>query len=777
MNMKLVPLVIVFIALVAAPVQAQCLNLTGLNEVVINQSETLCFDTYLMNETNGGNGTIIINSSNIVLDLNGSTIQGNTSGNALSIIGFTNVTIQGGTITSYVNLIFGNTLSDIIVQNMTLSDASTAGVSVTLINSSLFDNNTFRNMTSRGFHLTGSTVSINNNITNNFFDSVVSSDAILIGGDSNGTRIINNTIVDSSGSADIQFTDTTSYNVSDIIIDGNIMYNAGAINLQVATVEIYNNVRITNNVMRTNGIGIIFAGSDSLIANNTIHQRGSGTRLITVDTPLLEISNVTISANFGVCIPESSACAFGGVELTGSSHTVFDNFFHSRNDAFAGFVSGFGEPGGNLYYNNRMNGAGSGGFDRTTSDWNTTNQTGPNIMGGPNIGGNWYRNMTSVCTDPDGDGFCAQTQPIGGGSNVDLLPLISTNNTTSTIFNSAIFNSSLNFDTVVVRANLTTLVEIDEIRTMEIIVQAPSGAILINDTEALPESPVGGNITIWNDTYGMQAGDIWLSDSFQTNETGTWTINITTTDTYPGLAGVYPSATPIEQNFSTTFEVQLAEPVLNITNSSSGWIVVMDDDEEVSNSWLVNNTGNTTAINITVALHFDSATLCALNNFVTFSPATFSLAAGQSTILGVTISFPSEASYICFIKLTGVDINTNATIDFDIGEPVLDFTVAGTPTPSGGGGGGGSLIIIPPSVEPEETGPFCGDGICQLDENSLSCSADCAITTEQLSGSAFVRGFIIFGGIFIVVQIFQAQQAATKRNRSPSSRSRRKRTT
>jgi hypothetical protein len=64
--------------------------------------------------------------------------------------------------------------------------------------------------------------------------------------------------------------------------------------------------------------------------------------------------------------------------------------------------------------------------------WNVTNQPGTNIIGGPNIGGNYWTNSSSLgysnnCTDTNKDGFCDDPYSIYGGGMVDYLPLTDIN--------------------------------------------------------------------------------------------------------------------------------------------------------------------------------------------------------------------------------------------------------------------------------------------------------------------------------------------------------------
>gem|GEM_PF-3558816 len=55
------------------------------------------------------------------------------------------------------------------------------------------------------------------------------------------------------------------------------------------------------------------------------------------------------------------------------------------------------------------------------NDWNTTQQAGPNIIGGADIGGNFYSTYTGV--DTNGDGIGQTPYPIPEGGAIDQLPL------------------------------------------------------------------------------------------------------------------------------------------------------------------------------------------------------------------------------------------------------------------------------------------------------------------------------------------------------------------
>jgi len=112
----------------------------------------------------------------------------------------------------------------------------------------------------------------------------------------------------------------------------------------------------------------------------------------------------------------------------GRSNTVNDSLIYDNGRYGFNFLKSSSYASyNNLIYNNIINNTDD--FNSNSVDninrWNTTQQTGPNTVGGQDIGGNYFVNQQSVLFDMNGDGIAYDTVTLDA-QNIDYLPL--TNN-------------------------------------------------------------------------------------------------------------------------------------------------------------------------------------------------------------------------------------------------------------------------------------------------------------------------------------------------------------
>ncbi|KAF5416419.1 MAG: hypothetical protein C5S38_02855 [Candidatus Methanophagaceae archaeon] len=170
---------------------------------------------------------------------------------------------------------------------------------------------------------------------------------------------------------------------------------------------------LINNTASYSGTGIhLQDSSDNMLLNNTASENAYGIYLLS-----------SCDNNLTGNIANSNTGEYGGISMvsdsndnTLTSNNVSDNsqygiylFLSCNNNISCNNVnsnSNYGiyldDSNNNLIYNNYFNNT-NNAYDNGTNVWNITNTTGPNIIGGSWLGGNYWSDYAGI--DNDGDGL------------------------------------------------------------------------------------------------------------------------------------------------------------------------------------------------------------------------------------------------------------------------------------------------------------------------------------------------------------------------------------
>jgi parallel beta-helix repeat protein len=270
--------------------------------------------------------------------------------------------------------------------------------------------------------------SSNNTLTsNNFFNCTGGADIYCYG--SNYTTIFNNTFF-GNGVPDYAI---ALENTISALIDDNEMR-------EYSTEAIYTDntiATISNNYMADSAWGIEPFDSTLIIFGNTI-ENGSSEGIDVYDGANLTIyDNIITNFSAGIyCNNDDPATLFSAYNntITDCGKGIWVADCNKPNRVYNNTLTGndYGiyleSATNNTIYNNYFSNTATNAWDDGTNTWNTTNSTGPNIVGGLYIGGNYWSDYTG--NDTSGDGFGNTELPYNCTGNItnggDSLPLIPT---------------------------------------------------------------------------------------------------------------------------------------------------------------------------------------------------------------------------------------------------------------------------------------------------------------------------------------------------------------
>ncbi|MDO8725737.1 MAG: DUF2341 domain-containing protein [Candidatus Methanoperedens sp.] len=330
----------------------------------------------------------------------------------------------------------------IVLEGFTTTGGS-VGISVTSNNNTLFGNNA-TSSSNYGIGLDSSdnnTLSGNNVSKNNFGITLISSSK---------NRLIGNNASNNTAGIFLQSS-------RDNTLSGNIAFNNWyGINLQISSNNNMLNGNDASNKDNAEGIRLHSSNNNMLIGNNAsntyfgIHVYNSINNTLSGNNAsnnnygiyldrssnnnTLSGNNASNNSDAGIHLYDSHYNTLCGNNASNNNYGIF--LYHSsNNNTVCGNNASNNNYGIYLYttinntiYNNIFINLNNIQFSGSNINiWNTTRQSGTNIIGGSYLGGNFWANpsgtgFSQTCTDADRDGICNSVYIIDV-NNTDFLPL------------------------------------------------------------------------------------------------------------------------------------------------------------------------------------------------------------------------------------------------------------------------------------------------------------------------------------------------------------------
>lgn len=381
---------------------------------------------------------INITSSDVVFDGVGHTIDGLNSLDTYGVNVYsptttlTNVTIKNVYLTDwsrgifYNNTINGNIANNsgsfyLIYSNNNKLINNTGRVYLSHSNDNTLVNNIVNNE-GPGIGLDNS--ENNTLIGNTLYNNIVAGIALT---SSDNNTLENNTAYSNQNGIYI------SYSIYNTVINNTVNSNT----LFGISLECSNLTILTNNTANLNSRGLdLVSSNDNTFINNTVTQNtGPGIQLGGLNNYNIFKDNKVNLNSIGFWLREfdnnntltnntiNSNNGWGIRIDYSNNHTITNNIV-SLNSDFGIF---FDSSNNNTIFNNHF--INTNNFYTTSSNntWNSTKTPGPNIIGGPYLGGNlWVKpngtGFSQTCVDENGDGICDSSYSLDP-NNTDYLPL------------------------------------------------------------------------------------------------------------------------------------------------------------------------------------------------------------------------------------------------------------------------------------------------------------------------------------------------------------------
>jgi PGF-pre-PGF domain-containing protein len=376
--------------------------------------------------SNGGNGIELEETS-------GSTVQDNT--------------ISGAAKDTNIRGIYLNTCKDNFLQNNKISNCE-YGVAISYSeNNNLVKNNAYDNF--RGFYL--SHKSSRNTLSDNKASSNNNGIIITLGANNNilennevNSNLAGGIALDNSYSNKI-FNNSVSSNSRGIYLlslsSGNIL-SGNTVNSNKNDGIILENAsenNVTNNIVSLNNRYGIYAvnSSNGYIDSNTVKSNSRGIYLEGAIKNIMSKNTVTDNSEYGFFLSLSNDTTLSknivnnnkeGISLSSSvNNKISGNKISSNN--YGIFMCP--RSTGNQVYDNHFNNVYNANIKNDKSVWYMEKTPGKNIMGGPNLGGNFWGTPASLGfsdlnsdKDSDGDGIIDIPFVSDNGNITDKYPLI-----------------------------------------------------------------------------------------------------------------------------------------------------------------------------------------------------------------------------------------------------------------------------------------------------------------------------------------------------------------